>query len=291
MSGSTIGFLLIGGGLVAHLFERMIVKAYGNKHGEGGMFFNAVLCLFASAYFLVTDTGGFQLPLDVFWYGAFNSVLYAVGYYFGYLALASGSFGLTRLCSSFSSIIPIFYGILWLGDTPTYFSVIGTVLIFASVFLMISRKEQAGPGTLLSVKWIISIVLMVLSNALIAIVSKSQQDAFGGAYKNEFLVVSFVGATLWLTVLGVIFERQNLRTILRHGLVYGMAAGVFSSINGLTNLTTYTYLPLSIISPLKTGMGQLLGFLVALFFYRERFSRRQWAGVIIGIAAVVLMNL
>ena len=131
----------------------------------------------------------------------------------------------------------------------------------------------------------------VLSNALIAIIGKMQHDTFGDTYKNEYLIVSFLGAALWLTVLGFLFERRNLRATLRHGTLYGVIAGFFNGINNLLSLVVYNYLAISIVSPMKTGLGMLLSFLIALLVYRERFTRRQWAGAAVGTVAILLMNL
>lgn len=269
----------------------MVVKRYGEKHGQGGMFFNAILCLFATVYFFVTNTDGFQLPAGVFWYGIVNSVFYATGFYTGFLALSSGSFGLTRLMTSFSAVFPIFYGILVLQDPVSPLTVAGMVLVFVSVILMRYQKRREGEPAGYSVKWVISVAVTVLSNALIAIIGKMQHDTFGDTYKNEYLIVSFLGAALWLTVLGFLFERKNLRATLRHGTLYGVIAGFFNGINNLLSLVVYNYLAISIVSPMKTGLGMLLSFLIALLVYRERFTRRQWAGAAVGTVAILLMNL
>ncbi len=290
MGSSLIGLSLVLAGVVAQLLESMVVKGYGQKHGKGGMFFNAVLCLFATVYFFASDMGGFQLPMGVFWYGLVNSFMYAVGFYMGYLALSSGSFGLTRLFTSLGMLLPIFYGILFLGEPITAFTAVGMVLVFAAVFLMMVHKRGLEKPTAVSARWIVSLVLMVLSNAAISIIGKMQNDTFA-AYKNEYLIVSFVGAALWLTVLGLIYERQNLRTVIRYGALYGVAAGLFNGINNMLILVAHEYLPLSVSSPLRAVLGKLLSFLVALLIYRERFTRWQWAGVAMGTAAVVLMSI
>ncbi|MBE6779004.1 MAG: hypothetical protein E7541_06425 [Ruminococcaceae bacterium] len=291
MSNTMIGLLIILGSIFAHLFEGMIVKGYGQKHGKGGMFFNAVLCLFATMYFFVTDTGGFQLSTGVFYYGVCNSLLYAVGFYTGYLALASGSFGLTRLCTSFGVFLPIIYGFA-AGENVTYLTIIGTVLVVTAVILMMSRNGATEDTPKITTKWVVSVILMILSNAAISIVGKLQNNAFGNTYKNEYLIVSFLGAAVWLAILGFIYERQNLRTVLRYGILFGMAAGLFNGINNLLILITYDYIPdLSTISPIKGALSKVISFLVAVFIYREKFTKRQWLGVGVGILAVLLISL
>ena len=55
MNGGAIGLSLAMGSVFAHQAEAMTVKRYGDKHGKGGMFFNAILCLFAVVFFLISD--------------------------------------------------------------------------------------------------------------------------------------------------------------------------------------------------------------------------------------------
>ena len=112
MGNTMTGMILILAGLTVHQFEAMLVKRYGKKHGAGGMFFNAIICLFAMVYFIVSDIvdkSGLQFSTGVIIYGLINSLMYAIGFYAAYLAYRCGSFGLTRLLTSFASIIPIFF--------------------------------------------------------------------------------------------------------------------------------------------------------------------------------------
>ena len=136
-----VGMLVVLGGLMAHQFEAMIVKKYGAKYGKGGMFFNAILCLSATLYFIITDKGGFELPMGVFVYGLINSTMYAVGFYSGYAAFATGSFGLTRLFTSFGSIITISYGIIALHEPVSPLMIAAVLLVFVSIFLMKYEKR------------------------------------------------------------------------------------------------------------------------------------------------------
>lgn len=286
-----IGMLLILLGLLAHQFETMIVKHYGKKYQKGGMFFNAIICLFAMIYFIVTDKGGFQLPKGIWIYGLFNSFMYAIGFYTGYVAYKTGSFGLTRLFTSFGVIISTFYGIVFLKEPTTIFTYIALVMILLSLFLMNYQKQDDGEKQKISLVWVICVLLVVLSNAAIAIIGRMQFGVYGDAYKNEFLIISLAGAALSLLILGLILERDSFRTTIKHGLLYGGAAGIFNGINNLIILVTYNYLDISFTSPVKSGLGIVIGMLFSILFYKEKFSKRQLASAVIGIVAVVLMNI
>ncbi len=284
-----IGMLLVVLGLLVHQFEAMIVKHYGDKHGKGGMFFNAIICLFAMIYFFITDTGGLQFQKGIIIYGLMNSTMYAVGFYSAYAAYKTGSFGLTRLFTSFGVIISTFYGIIFLNEPTSIFTYIAFIMILISLFLMNYNKQEENTQKI-TLKWVINVILTVVSNAAIAVIGRIQFGLFGDTYKNEFLIISLAGAAISLLILGVIFERNSFKATIKNGIFYGAAAGIFNGINNLLILVTYNYLPISFTSPVKSGLGMVISFLMSIFLYKEKFTRRQLISAGIGIVAVVLMN-
>lgn len=284
-----VGMILICIGLVVHQLEAMIVRFYGKKYKKGGMFFNAVICLFAMIYFFASDEGALEFPKGVCLYGALNSIMYATGFYSAYAAFKLGSFGLSRLFTSFGVIVPTFYGIVFLKEPTTLFTYIAFVLILLSLFLMNYQGKESSSQKI-SFRWILSILFIVISNAAIAIIGRVQYGVYGNTYKNEFLIISLAGATIALLIFGFIFERDSFKVEIKHCLAFGALAGIFNGIGNLLTLITYEYLPISFISPVKSGAGIVISFLVSIILYKESFTKRQLISVGIGALAVVLMN-
>ncbi len=294
MSPFAIGILLCLAGVFIHQLEAIIVKNYGKKHGKGGMFFSAFLCLFAVLYYVVSDLifdkSGFQCPLSVFWLGLANSALYALGFYAGYVAYASGSFGLTRFYSSFGGVLTIVYGLTVLGETtgPLFWPAV--VLKFLAMFL-IQYKAQKRCDAKFTPKWFFWIVVNTLSNVALSIVNKYQQDRFDGLYRNEYLTVIFVCSTLVLFLFGFLYERHSFKQTVKYGLVYGMVAGLCNGVNNVLSLAVYHYLNISFVSPFKGGLGMLAAFIIAGLIYKEKFTVRQYIGAAVAVASVVLINI
>ena len=285
-----MGILFMIASLSVHQLEAILVKQYGKKHSAGGMVFNAVICLFATVYFILSDGDGLQFPREIWFYGLGNSLLYATGFYTTYLAFQCGSFGFTKLFSSLGTILIVFYGIFVLHEPASALTFVSLGLLFASIYLFRAEGQDTQASQKMSGKWILFMSLTVLSNALITIMGKAKHNAFGDLYNNEFLILSLGGSAAALLILGLLFERDQFAPALRYGLPYGMAAGICNGINNILILLTYNYLPISLISPFKTGLGMVLSFLVSITLYKERFSRRQWLGIAIAIAAVILIN-
>jgi len=289
MDKSMIGMLLVAGSLAAHQIETIIVRQYGKKYGKGGMFFNAIMCIFAMLYFFATDEGELQFVKGIWGYGIVNCFMYATGFYAAYISFKIGSFGLTRLFTSFGVIISTFYGIVFLHEPTTPLTYIALAMILISLFLM-NYQKQGGNELKISFKWIVYIILIVVSNAAIAIIGRMQHGVYGDTYKNEFLIISLAGAAISLFILGAVFERDNFKIIIKRGIPYGAAAGIFNGINNLLILVTYNYLPISFTSPVKSGLSIVISFALSVFLYKEKFTKRQLISVFIGVVAIVLMN-
>ena len=282
-----MGVLLIILNQITHQGEGMIVRRYGRKYGAGGMLFNAILCLFSAVFFVVTDKGGLVFTKELIVYGIIGCILFAAGFYGAYLALQTGSFAMTRLIISFSGLISIFYGIIFLDEHASVLKWTAIALVFISSFLM---KYQKGGDKSFSWKWFIFVLITAISNGFISVVQRTQQLKFNHAYNNEFMIISLVGAAVILAVLGIIKERDNFLPTLKKGSLYGVFAGMLNGASNLLNLLIIAEYQLSGSTPIRTGVGLAAGFLISIFIYKEQFRKIQLVGALIAIVALVLFK-
>ena len=294
-----LGYLLILVFTLLNLGESMLVKAYAKRFGSGGMLMNAVIALFAALFFLVSDcidpaTRGFYVPAEMLPLALINCCLFGAGFYFAFLAFKIGPYGLTRLITSFSLLFTIFYGIIFLHEEAGVMTYIGIVMIFAAMFLINykpraknSEKEEGD----ISLKWLIYLLITVVSNGFIGILTRMQQIRFENLCSNEFQIISIGGSFVLLAVLGVIIDRDKLGDVAKNGLLYGLGAGICNGGKNFVTLVIYLCLPLSTVSPVKTGVGMISAFLVAILFYKEKYTTLQKIGVLLGAGAVILLAL
>ena len=271
--------------------EGIIVKHYGKKHVSGGMFFNAIICLFALVFFVVTDKGGLCFTNEMLVFGLISCSMYALGFYSMYIALQLGSFVATKMIASFSGVISIIYGIFFLKEQAGFFKYLGIILVFLSVILMQYKKTESAEKKKMSFKWLMWTLATVISNGLIAVLSRMQQLHFNQAYDNEFMILSFGGAFIALCIIGLIYERDKLLYTLRYGGLWGTLAGLVNGGKNLVVLLLYLYIPISVATPLRTGLSLIMSFLLSVFIYREKFTVRQILSVVVGITAIVLFKL
>ncbi len=296
MSGIALAVMFLN--IVLNQVEGVVVKEYGKRHKIGGMFFNAIICAFAGIFFVIkegffTNESQFYFPIAMLPYGVLSCIMYAVGFYTMYRALQLGSFGMTKLIASFSGIITIVYGVAFIGERPHWLTYVAILLVFVAVVLMRvegvtdSKNKQQDS---FSLKWLIYLILCVVSNGFITILTRQQQIVFEGNCDSEFKMISTFGAGILLVILGFALERGNFGYIVKHGSLYGAVAGLVNGGKNFLHLVIYNLAAISVSTPMTTGVGLVVSFILSIFLYKEKFTRMQGIAAGVGFVAFILFQ-
>jgi len=273
----------------ANLAEGVFIKKYNSRHQKGGFLFTALISLFAMVFFLITDTGGLQFPPELFLYGIISGILYCSASFLTYVALGCGSFALSMLILSYSLVFSIGYGLIFLKETATVFTWLGLGIMLISLYL--TRADKKEGSIRITPKWLICIGLSVIGSGMFAVVSRMQQIRFQDANTNEFMILSLGLSAAILLLLGILKDGKDLKYILKYGSGYAISAGLLNGACNLLGLIVNTMIPLSIAAPSKAGTKIILSFLMSRLIFKEKFLPRQVIGVMLGAAALVLLNL
>ena len=282
-----MGYFLIVLNVFAGLAEGIFIKKYNSKHMHGGFIFTAIVSLFAMVFCLVRDAGTFSVVPELIPYALISGVLYCVASLLTYLALSCGSFALSMLVLSYSIVFSIGYGVFFLNEAVTPFSVVGFILLVISLFL--TRKD--GVSGRVSIKWIVYIVVSVVCSGMYSVITRMQQISFNEAYDNEFLAIGFGLSAVVLFVFGIFTDGKYMKEIMRYAVPYALGAGLINGFRNVLSLVVCTVLPISVSSATTSGMKIVVSFFVSYLMFRETFLKRQIVGVAIGAAALVLLNI
>ena len=119
-----------------------------------------------------------------------------------------------------------------------------------------------------------------------------QQVRFDGAYKNEFMITSLLIVTLVSLVMFLIRERHEAKSYFRYGILPSAISGV---LNGMVNLfvmlLTSRNMPMSLMFPLISSGGIIITYLVSRLYYKEKLTKLQFVGFVMGIASVIFLNI
>ena len=283
------GIILLIAIIVLVMLQQVAKKNFNIRtHGKGAYLFTGMSALSAAVFFVCS--AGFKLDMKpaLIPYSIGFAVTYGMTVMFSMIALNYGSMSLTSLVTSYSLIIPTFYGLLFLGDPSGPFLYVGLVLLFASLTLINLRKGDMK----ISGKWFFYAVLAFAGNGICSTVQKQQQLDFDHQHGNMMMFFALICSVLTCLVLYLRAKPENTADIVKRTGWMPAASGIFNmAINLLTILLTATSLPSGVVYP-TISVGSLIFLSIASrFIFKEKLSTRQWIGMGIGIAAVLILSL
>ena len=266
--------------------QNITKKEYEILYNKLSIFlFSGIATAFALIFFVLSSKFDLNFSSEYLIYSVLFGLSYGASLVGTFYAIKYGPLSITILISSYCLLIPTFYGIFALNEELKLIGIIGFIFLLISLFLMYDRSDKFKFST----KWLISIIICFIGGGMCSTVQKAQQIRFNGGYKHEFMIVALI-ICLVITIIMSIITKESFKLDLR---VYFIAA-VCGVSNGLTNLLVMiltTSIPNAILFPSISAGGIALGFFIALFYYKEKLSKTQIIGYIIGTLAVILLNL
>lgn len=282
-----MGIFLIFLSVCSNLAEGMIVKLQGRKNTTNGFIFNAMIALASMLFFVITKAGAFAFLWELCIYAIPSAVCYSVALIFTYFALSCGSFAISMMIISYSVALPIFYGIVCLKETAGAFTYAAFAIMAISLYL--SRGDTKNDNRGFSFKWLVYILTAAITSGLFAVIKKMQQIRFLENCDNEFMIVSLGISVAILFIMGIAWENDNKKVTPRT-VAIALGAGFSNGITNMLTLIINTMVPLSVSSPISTGMRIILSFIISSLFLHEKFLKRQIFSVVLGAVALMLLN-
>ncbi|MBE6644672.1 MAG: hypothetical protein E7612_04740 [Ruminococcaceae bacterium] len=268
--------------------QGVIKKYYSNKaEGRGVQIFGAVSVLFACLFFLFTSGFKLNFTADVLPYTLGFALSYGAATVTSFLSIKLGSLSLTSLISSYSLIIPTFFGLFFLDEEASVFFFIGLFLLLVSLFLINCKKSDVK----ITLGWLVSVLIAFFSNGICSLCQNLQQRTFAGQYKNEFMIVALGSVFLTLLICSLFTERSDVAFCLKRGSHLMAMCGIANGLVNLFVMILATRMNASIMFPVISAGGIILSWSVSRFLYEERLAAKQNLALVSGIAAVVFMNL
>ena len=268
--------------------QNVVKKPYTQQLGDRGAYmFGVISTVAALLFFVVTSGGGLTWEAGIIPYAAVFGLSYASATVGVVIALSCGSMSLTTLITSYSLILPTVYGLVFLKDPISIGLFPGLALLVISLVL-VTQKTESVPIT---AKWVIWVLITFVGNGMCSVTQKMQQIAFDGAYKNEFMIIALIIVIAILGVMAVIKERKNAGECMRAGWFQGPVCGLM---NGMVNLFVMKLsgkMPVSVMFPLISAGGIIVTYVASRLVFKEKLTRRQFIGFVLGVISVVLLNI
>lgn len=267
--------------------QSVIKKPYTQKaSGKGAFLFSSLSSLAAMLFFVVTSNG-FEWQAEIIPYAIGFALSYGSATVFSVLAIGSGSLSLTALFVSFSLMIPTFYGLIFLNDPVSFGFVPGLVLLAVSLVLINLKSDSVK----ITPKWLVFVFLAFVGNGMCSTVQKMQQSAFDGNYKNEFMIIALFMVFAGFIILSLFTESKDIKSCAKAGWYLALGCGIMNGIVNLFVMILSGKMPVSLMFPLISAGGIVITYLVSRFVYKEKLTKMQLIGFVLGLGSVVFLNI
>ena len=245
------------------------------------------------------------------------------------VALAVFSSGFTGIKSAFAPlfiVMALIYGLLTLGSQSLYItamkssSVSVCSLIYASCFVIPTVYSVIRNGETISLSKLFGIMLLLFSVVLVSLKNKSDNDSsrksikyavlamcsaggvgilqkeFGNIYPQDLLNTFLLFAFFFMFLSSLIFKLVLLVKDEKQPVTYNRLFFVPAILLSLSvvfanklNLILVANIPGIIFFPLINGGTIMLSAVCSGIFFKEKLTVRIWTGIVIGIAAIILI--
>lgn len=265
-------------------------KKYLNARCQNCEFTVSTMITFFALIFFLIFSDNITFSRDYLPYCGVYAVCYACAAVTFVLAIACGSLAMTQLILSYSCVIPMIYSLMC-GETLGIFQIIGIALLFLSLVVTYYRKSKPGERKTASVKWIVYILLLLLSNGFCGVISRMQQLRFVGVYDRSFMFVSLGLAVILLAIAAIFREGRRMTGAIKRGVWLSAGCGASNGLANFFNLICLATIPNAVYYPMKSAADLLMATAMAVFFFKEKLRPAQYVGVGLGALALIFINI
>jgi drug/metabolite transporter (DMT)-like permease len=295
-----VGILLV----VSLLFNvaTSVTKKFYNKNAPSGResnwFYNTcmgIACLVFILIFSIDPTAAdpFAGIMDFSFASAGLGILFGIlvlAHSYTYMwALEVGPFSYTSVIVSLASLIAAISGIFF-GESIDIFQYIGMGIM---VFCIIFSTDKNNGGRKTSLKWLFAALISCVTNGVLGVMQKIHQNTEYKDQSTAFLVSAFafmtvVSALLWLYERKKAGEKHFVPNAKQTG--FALASGAVHAVPHVANLYLAGTLPSAVFFPIFNTGSLIITLIVATVFFREKLTRLQWLGIVLGIISSLFVS-
>lgn len=107
----------------------------------------------------------------------------------------------------------------------------------------------------------------------------------------HILSVGIPGLALVMSIMSLIKERKAMKVYAKAGWHWALICGLLNGMVNLFVMILSSSMPVSVMFPLISAGGLVVTYLVSRFVYKESLTKLQFVGFILGLAAIVFLNI
>lgn len=206
------------------------------------------------------------------------------------VALNSGNTGICATVYSLGFIFPTLSGSIFWNETLSGFNLLGISTVIVAVIIAGTKKNQGKKGD--GSKYIVSLLLAMLSSGGLGIMQKVQQNSPYPEQKNSFIFVAFLFAAIISVLLGTFAKNGSgsVKFMPKKAFCAGGVGVCFACCN-LINTTLAGKLDSALLFPTLNIGTILLSVASGIIIYKERPDKKDFWVLIMGFLSIIILNL
>ena len=278
-------------GTLLHKFSNRGLKNTGDIYLFNSMInFVWSIILFILAYL----TGGLQLDAATMMFGLIYAVILCGYQLFKCLSLASGPISLTTLIANCAFLITTAYAFFIDKEPVSLIQLIGIVILLGSLLFCINPKSNKSNDTMkITLRWLIFAISLFFAGGGVGIIYRVFGKSDVAQNATSMLFFAAITSSLILFILahitnGIIKcpKPQLSKTPLKYALLCGITGCIYIRMN----LSLSAVIPSVIFFPVSNGATVILSSVVGWLLFKEKLSRSQIIGIVLGIIAIICIG-
>jgi len=208
---------------------------------------------------------------------------------FNVFALSSQKAGvaITAVSSKMSVVIPVTIGILFYHDIVNIWIIIGIIISLLAFYLTFKKEENVK----LNKKYILLPLLLFFGNGSNDSLLKHSQKFYIGDETALFLSTAFLFSFIIGAIVLLIDMLKNNRTLKMKNIAAGVILGLLNYASTYFFIKGLSHFQSSVFFPIFNVSIVCIAALVGYFVFREKLSKTNWLGILLALAAILIIAL
>ena len=258
--------------------------------------FQGLFCLIAAVTYFAVSGFTYDLSAKALVFSVLFGLFFASASLFSAFCYACGPMSVTSVITNASVIIPVIYGCIALRETITLWQITGCVLLTAT--FLISASGSNDKSVRVNTRWFIFVLIAFFSNGITAVLQKEYKLSVPVSGGNMFMAIAYLTAAILFFAIFIILSRVNKKEVynkkVSHFALFAVLVllaglGSFAGNGIMFNLSIK--LPASVLYPFINGGLCITVSIVSCLLLHEKLTKHKIAAILVGLCAVVALNL
>lgn len=225
-------------------------------------------------------------------YGIIYGVLLAAFLLLKNLAMSAGHMALTTLIASSAFLPATAYSVIFSGNSINSIQIIGIALLLMALVLCILGKNEKSSQPLTS-KWAVYSILFFFAGGAVRIFYRIF-GASAAADEVDFMMLTASAASaLLFGIIGLLIEKYfgvKVGKMSVRDVKYALFSAITSCVYIRLNISLSNIIPGAVFFSVSNGITAMLGAICGRVFFKEKLTKLQFLGIILGIFSSVVIG-